>query len=110
VLCCYPASEQPQRKPRKATIADVAERLVRLERTLVAISSSDAHTEAGTETPGATEQIPPDDATGGDGRESVMEEFLLQNGDSSRYMNEILISRVLEEVSVVGWGNAVWYD
>lgn len=97
VLCCYPASEQPARRPRKTTIADVAERLFKLERTLVAISSSDLHAEADTPSD-LTVQAPKHE--GGDGGEnaSVAEEFLLQNGDNSRYMNEILISRVLEEV------------
>jgi hypothetical protein len=97
VLCCYPA-EPPVRRPRKTTIADVAERLVRLERTLVAISSSsDSHTEAGT----PSESTGQSKHEGGDGGEnvSVTEEFLFQNGDSGRYINEILISRVLEEVS-----------
>ncbi|OIW27881.1 hypothetical protein CONLIGDRAFT_655572 [Coniochaeta ligniaria NRRL 30616] len=99
VLCCYPASEQPvTRRPRKTTIADVAERLVRLERTLVAISSSDSHTEAETPRESTVQASKPDG--GGSDNVSVTEEFLLQNGDSSRYMNEILISRVLEEETV----------
>ncbi|KAB5585678.1 fungal-specific transcription factor [Coniochaeta sp. 2T2.1] len=108
VLCCYPASEQPTaRRPRKTTIADVAERLVRLERTLVAISTTT--TGEGGSTADAAE-TPGDGGGGGasgEGRKegageegespSVLEEFLFQNGDSSRYMNEILISRVLEK-------------
>ncbi|KAB5583439.1 fungal-specific transcription factor [Coniochaeta sp. 2T2.1] len=113
VLCCYPASEQPTaRRPRKTTIADVAERLVRLERTLVAIStttsgeggSSGADADAAEETPwegGGGRGVGGEgrkEGGGGEGESpSVLEEFLLQNGDSSRYMNEILISRVLEE-------------
>lgn len=95
VLCCYPASEQPVRRPRKSTIADVAERLVRLERTLVAISSSDSNTEAETPGEGTTHSV----NDGGGENVSVTEEFLLQNGDTSRYINDLLISRVLEEVS-----------
>jgi hypothetical protein len=106
VLCCYPtASEQPVRRQRKTTIADVAERLVRLERTLVAISSSDAAADAQMETGTPAQSVEtraPGVSDGEGGRQSVMEEFLLQNGDSSRYMNEILISRVLEEVSGTG--------
>lgn len=102
VLCCYPALDQPaRRQPRKATIADVAERLVRLERTLVAISSDPpVHQNL---TDATTSSASPSDhglSSRDDGLEtaSVAEEFLLRNGESSRYMNDLLMSRVLEEV------------
>lgn len=110
LLCCYPpAAEQLARRPRKTTIADVAERLVRLERTLVAISSSDQQTDAGPQMPGSA-QVPPlvgGEVAGIGAGKSVMEEFLVQSGDSSRYINEILISRVLEEVSVCRLGRSL---
>lgn len=110
VLCCYPsAAEQSVRKPRKTTIADVAERLGRLERTLVAISSSSSdsplHNAAHSPLNHGQPHLPAEtDGTGGDAEDlnedaSVAEEFLLHNGETSRYINEILISRVLEEVS-----------
>ena len=90
-----------------------------MERTLVAIST----TTGGTETPGDGGGGGGDERKdGGGGREggghvegeagespSVLEEFLLQNGDSSRYINEILISRVLEEVSY-RYDQRGWWD
>jgi hypothetical protein len=101
VLCCYPAAaEQPVRRPRKTTIADVAERLGQLERTLVAISStgSDSPAQNSAHSPVDHGQHQLKDDGGEAENASVAEEFLLHNGDTSRYMNEILISRVLEEV------------
>jgi hypothetical protein len=75
---------------------------VRLERTLVAISSTDAppaETETETGTPSYSESAA--QSTSGNASESasVVEEFLLQNGGKTCYMNEVLISRVLEEVT-----------
>ena len=98
VLCCYPSAEQPVRRPRKTTISDVAERLVQLERTLYAISSTDSQPDVGS--PGDREGTAQPSKEDEVETESVTEEFLLQNGDTSRYMNDLLISRVLEEVSL----------
>ncbi|CAK7265433.1 hypothetical protein SEPCBS57363_001581 [Sporothrix epigloea] len=41
VLCCYPSSKRAPRQP-KTTIADIASRLVQLERTIVAVAGGDA--------------------------------------------------------------------
>lgn len=108
VLCCYPSAEQPARKPRKTTISDVAERLGRLERTLVAISSAESPLPQGTavsESARARSASPElDQAANIDESASevasVSGELLLQNGDSNGYyINEVMFSRILEEVS-----------
>lgn len=110
VLCCYPTGEQPARKPRKTTISDVAERLGRLERTLVAISSVesplpqgaivDESTKNGSASPDL-DQVANVDESGSEVA-SVSGELLLQNGDSDAcYINDLLLSRILEEVCSV---------
>ncbi|KAH8880811.1 hypothetical protein GQ53DRAFT_813046 [Thozetella sp. PMI_491] len=107
VLCCYPSGSSAAPRKEKATISDIASRLAQLERTIVAISSdaplkaeasgsgsSDADTskwvEDHPESAAAPNRAPSDKAPFG---------MLVQNGnnDASHYVNEILLSRVLEE-------------
>jgi hypothetical protein len=40
-LCCYPPGEKHEPRKSHATLSDIIERLGQLERTIVAISSSD---------------------------------------------------------------------
>lgn len=163
VLCCYPSSKRT-RQP-KTTIADIASRLVQLERTIVAVAGGDggggddsggyesdtapAPTQArvssnghgngntgngslgaamerraagrnaptsistalaanhgdetrssGTPTGGAGED---DTSPSRDGTQSengaAAQEILLQNAYASRYINELLLSKILDEVS-----------
>lgn len=91
VLCCYPGLERPGRRPPKHTIAEVVARVTRLERTITAISnneSNSAHKSPSVEADASEIQT----VTGSP------EELLVQDGYSTRYINEVLFSRVLEEV------------
>lgn len=110
VLCCYPSGENPGPRQPKTTISAIATRLVQLERTLTAISSDlvpahgdhqDRLSRAETPVSGST---PVND--GDDEREDysplATEEILVRDGHSSRYINEVLFSRVLEEVRIHG--------
>ncbi|CAK7204206.1 hypothetical protein SEUCBS139899_006960 [Sporothrix eucalyptigena] len=155
VLCCYPSNKRAPRQP-KTTIADIASRLVQLERTIVAVAGGDAagddnagyesdtapapstnngHTNGHANNNHATEPEkrpvtrvapaslsvalaahhrdfrrsitphggPGDDDTASwrDGTQSesgaAAQEILLHNAYASRYINELLLSRILEE-------------
>ena len=102
ILCCYPGpDERSGRRLPKSTIADVAARVTRLERTISAISKDAARTDSNlypvsdSKSPPAERNISetpvPRDSPG---------EILLQDGLSTRYVNETILSRVLEEVCV----------
>ncbi|KAL1864822.1 hypothetical protein VTK73DRAFT_5634 [Phialemonium thermophilum] len=101
ILCCYPSADEPIRRPRKTTISDVAERLGRLERTLVAITAADSSPERASDrligrgrsdSPG----VDGDDQSREDAT-SAAAELLVRTGASSRYVNELILSRILEE-------------
>ena len=102
ILCCYPGpDERSGRRLPKSTIADVSARVTRLERTINAISKNPSHTDSNldpmseTRTPPAegnvSETPMPRDGSG---------EILVQDGLSTRYVNETILSRVLEEVGL----------
>jgi len=105
VLCCYPSSDKLNPRQPKATIADIASRLVQLERTIVAVSG-DLATKDSTVNTSSRPQTPvhPDaDDMSMSGNEDTQpavmrDELLVHNEYSTRYINEILLSRVLEEV------------
>ncbi|CAK7211649.1 hypothetical protein SCUCBS95973_001186 [Sporothrix curviconia] len=169
VLCCYPSNKRAPRQP-KTTIADIASRLVQLERTIVAVAGGDAAGDAASDAGGddsgdhesdtaagvtntaglrsshvsATDKHPaaaaaaaaavrgtlpsfsaalaaqhhrndlrrstttPRSGSGDDDSASMRngahsesgaaaQEILLRNAYASRYINEVLLSRVLEE-------------
>jgi hypothetical protein len=95
VLCCYPEIEQRRRRPQKVTIGEISARLARLERTITAITK-------GTATPDV--EIVPDLAVPRSERGypptivGSPAELLVRDGDSSRYINEVILSRILDEV------------
>lgn len=91
VLCCYPGPERPGRRPPKFTIAEVAARVTRLERTITAISNNESN--SAHKSPSAEADISETQAVA-----DSPEELLVQDGYSTRYINEVLLSRVLEEV------------
>ena len=105
VLCYYPEPEQTVRRPQKTTIADVSARLARLERTISALSNDPSFNQEVTPSgPLATEDFNSTDpigslASGASGASG--EEKLVQGDYSSRYFNEALLSRVLEEVRII---------
>jgi len=113
VLCCYPTGEstrQTQRQP-KATIANIATRLVQLERTIITVTTETPTGDADQEvnrpanTPwgsGSRVSAPGFSVGGGEDRqcsETSVDDFIVHNQTTSRYINELLLSKVLEEVS-----------
>ena len=99
VLCCYPGPERAGRRPPKTTIAEVAARVARLERTITAISNDAPNTDSNGKPISA---LTPPLGDGGINETQTVgvssEELLVQDGYSSRYINEVLLSRILEEV------------
>ena len=101
VVCCYPGPELSGRRLPKSTIAEVAARVTRLERTITAISNDRSHTDSNL--------YPMSDSKSPPGEVSISEtqvsrdcpgEILVQDGLSTRYVNETILSRVLEEVGL----------
>jgi hypothetical protein len=100
ILCSYPEPNGNVRRPHKTTITEVAARVARLERTITAMSEIESLKEPNVEAkPRPTvplvetckdkAQSPSDYPAG---------EVLVQVGDRSRYFNEFLLARVVEEV------------
>ncbi|KAM5527623.1 fungal specific transcription factor [Fusarium oxysporum f. sp. phaseoli] len=99
--CVYPSTGGRVRRPNKTIMADMASRIADLEKTLVKVNgTAEGHGQspqtpvsvsegALTVTPYHTEDRR--DARGGEG-------VLVQKGSSSQYFNEILLSKVIEEV------------
>ncbi|KAH8649807.1 hypothetical protein BX600DRAFT_403681 [Xylariales sp. PMI_506] len=100
VLCCYPSQERTEPRKSRATISDVAARLGQLERTIIALSTND-FTQHDPDPPSATSttSAPAASAASQDAEaDSVsVEGYLVKEGESSHYVNEVLFSRVLEE-------------
>lgn len=102
VLCYYPSPEQNVRRPQKKTIADVSARLVRLERTISALTNGSATTQDITPPrPPATDEINSNDPDGSFVVGVSSEEKLVQGDSSSRYFNDALLSQVIEEVCII---------
>lgn len=105
VLCCYPAGDRPTPRQPKSTIADIASRLVQLEKTIIAVAGDPVHGRHSStdHSPDHAETREDDESKGGihddpDPSNASVDELLVEHGSSSRYINEILLSRVLEEV------------
>lgn len=99
VPCLYPGPDSTFRRPNKTTISDVSERLARLERTVQALAhdfQSHNGNDQSTVTTGVSpnQLSPAEESTAGESSNGV----LINGGYSSRYFNETLLSRVLEEV------------
>lgn len=113
--CSYPSSVAPPvRRPRKTTINDVASRISQMERTIESFRAQQDATTASTSpqpsvstttsvtsantpvafgTAGASDGLPRQTA----GR---LEGLLLNKGKYSHYVNEVLLSRVIEQVPI----------
>lgn len=109
VLCCYPAGDKPTPRQPKSTIADIASRLGQLEKTIIALSEDVTRPSKKTTDWECTSTEPKDDDGNTSIRDAspsrgspVVDELLVENGSSSRYINEMLLSRVLEAVSLPG--------
>jgi hypothetical protein len=98
VFCCFPGPDPSGRRPHKTNIAEVVSRLARLERTITELSNGtlpdsnhardSAHTpSSGTLTISRTQSV-----------EDALAELLVQGGYASRYVNEVLLSRILDKV------------
>jgi hypothetical protein len=96
VLCCYPPGEKHELRKNRTTISDIINRLGQLERTIVAISSSDDQSRNHDSAEPVVEPPSPDQ----DSAAAAVSRggTLWVNGYSSRYVNDVLLSRVLEEV------------
>ncbi len=102
ILCCYPSpDERSGRRLPKSTIAEVAARVTRLERTITAISKDASLTDSNLH-PVSDSRSPPDERNMSETPvpKDSPGEILLQDGLSTRYVNETILSRVLEEVGV----------
>ncbi|KAH7395986.1 C6 transcription factor [Cadophora sp. MPI-SDFR-AT-0126] len=98
ILCCYPDAEQIRRRTQRITIGEIAARLLRLERTVAATMKDTAILD--TSNKSASDIIAPcSELSMGQtpAAESSLEELLVQDGDSGRYINEVILSRILDE-------------
>ena len=93
VLCCYPPGEKHEPRKSCATLSDIINRLGQLERTIVAISSSDDQSSNHDSAQLVVELPSPDQDS--EATTVSREGMLLDDGYSSRYDNDVL-SRVLE--------------
>ena len=99
VLCCYPGPQRSVRRLPKSTIAEVAARVTRLERTINAISNDASPVESKLN-PTSDPKTPLGDINISEtpGPRDSPRELLVQDGPSTRYVNESILSHVLEEV------------
>lgn len=100
VLCSYPEPDAVVRRPHRATISDLSERLARLER-IVQAMSHDSNSHDGNDQSTASIGSSPNRSGSAEGLASQALSstgVLVNGGHSSRYFNETLLSRVLEEV------------
>lgn len=97
--CEYPASGPRIRRPKKTIIADMSSRIAELEKSLAKAKESDPITPSPhrSESVASSDQLknalcsgPSDHRSRGD--------IVVQKGSSSQYFNEILLSRVINEV------------
>lgn len=104
--CFYPQAGPAVRRVRKTTITDVASRITELEKTLVAVSRDHEIHVRGAATPGSRTETSSFHAAASmmgevneeKGRNRNEEEILLKKGSTSTYFNEVLLSRVIEQV------------
>lgn len=101
VLCRYPV-EQSRPRPRESTtrFGELSARLGRLERTVCTITGSAISPEDGDLKPPADTAAPYSKRAIGRGLPAELSprELLAQNVDGGRYINEVTLSRVLDEV------------
>ncbi|KAF5586036.1 hypothetical protein FPCIR_8056 [Fusarium pseudocircinatum] len=104
--CSYPPAGPPARRAKKTTINDVASRISQMEKTIEAFKagqdgSPQPTVSAGSVTSANSVPTPASTATDPETRERVRgsrEGLLLNKGTSSHYVNEVLFSRVIEQV------------
>ncbi|KFY79619.1 hypothetical protein V499_01405 [Pseudogymnoascus sp. VKM F-103] len=114
--CHYPGNERKARRPHKTTITDVASRVTKLERVIAAMSNHHGiateaaattegqafHTHDGAGISRCSEVTIANHPETREKRESSTEELLVQDGESSCYVNEVLLSRERALQSTIG--------
>jgi hypothetical protein len=114
-FCRYPGTERRPRRPHKTTITDVSARVSQLERTLATIAKGKSRSpksfqavEAESTTRDDAENSPPGEVFVDDESHEIhseerasTEEMLVEDGESSCYVNEVLLFRILAEVKVM---------
>jgi hypothetical protein len=103
--CCYPgAPELPRRRrPRKTTIADVLSRVSDLEKTIVSSTTPAGGRNVPRQALDTLQSprahpAPSSDSDQTNGVKKGQTEILVQNGTSSQYVNETIVSRMIEAV------------
>ncbi len=96
--CAYPSSGPRMRRTKKTIMEEMASRISSLEKSL-AKSRGQSHLTQPTTLDSKTTSMVPRTQHGKAGEVS-REDILVQKGSSSQYFNEVLLSRVLEEVSL----------
>ena len=97
--CQYPGPNCPARKPPKLTINQIDARVARLERII-----------ASRDRPGPVPDLDKtamDIGEGTDEEESDRGELLVEDGDSTHYVNDFLFSRIIDEVKMAALS---WYS
>jgi hypothetical protein len=105
--CSYPPSGPRIRRSKKTIMAEMASRISSLEKSLAQATAEQKTSQSGprtrlpsTETETTTSSSKPARATQPSTlSERSREDVVVQKGSSSQYFNEILLSRVIEEVS-----------
>lgn len=111
--CSYSPVGPPARRAKKTTINDVASRISQMEKTIEAFKagkdvSPQPTAPASSVTSGNSVPTPASTATDAETRERVRgprEGLLLNKGTSSHYVNEVLFSRVIEQVKTFQLGS-----
>lgn len=101
ISCCYPGVKQIHHRPlQRATISEISTRLARLERTLSTITENGATPNLDRK-PAAEIIAPRSDWATDEGltAESSPEELLVQDGDISCYINEVILLQILDNIS-----------
>jgi len=118
--CSYPPSGPRIRRLKKTIMAEMASRISSLEKSLAQATAEQKTSQSrqrtplpSTETETTTSSAKPARETRpGNLSEKSREDIVVQKGSSSQYFNEILLSRVIEEVSfpaVDSKSTAIWF-
>lgn len=87
--CTYPAMGPRKRRAKKTIMEEMATRISNLEKSVAKIREEAAPSRTANTTPSHSDNL----------SERSIDDILVQKGSSSQYFNEILLSRVIGEVS-----------
>ena len=102
--CSYPSPGPRIRRSKKTIAAEMASRISSLEKSLAKTTDARRTGQSGPDSMSEDLHVtistqPARETPSGNLSERSREDVLIQNGSASQYFNEILLSRVLEEVS-----------